>query len=376
MKVKIDATILRKAVENVIRVIPNVSVLPIMECALLRVENDCITLIGGTLERRMEITLTDGFQVLESGVVAVSAKTLLDILKKVNRGDTVTLREKDGKMLIEKKGMRCSLSIASTDESDYPLPADMRNAESVTIPFKELKTTIKKTIFAAGSGDSEDRSRGCGFTLSAKDGKMRGHSIDGFRIAVRNTEIADTTANFEIRLSKPTLVEILKMTDKENEEKDITIAFTSKFALFTLGNTKLSVLRLVEKGIDIDKIVVEPENAFEANTAEFYGAIDCLKPFVQNYNCPVRMQLENDKITFSISTPVGEGKTEVAIKNLNANVPLKEMEVGFNILYLLDAVAAIDGETFKAIINTPITPAKFIDIDSNYVVLPVRLKAE
>lgn len=373
MKLKIDATLLKKAVENVNRVIQNNSTLPILGCILLRVENDLITVIGGSLKRRMEITINDGFQVAESGVAAVSAKTLLGILKKVNSGDTVTLREKDGKIFIEKKGMRCSLTLMSTDESDYPLPADMTNAKSVVIPFKELKTIIQKTIFAAGSGDGVDEQRGCGFTLSADNGKMRGYGIDGFRLAVRNAEIANTAEEFEIRLSKPALTEILKLGDKEDEDKDITISFTSKFALFTLGNTKLSVLMISVKRIDIDKIDVNPENVFEVNTADLYEAIDCLKPFIQDYKL-VKVRLENDKMTFSVSTSLGEGQTEVEIKNLNADTPLKEMEIGFNLFYLLDAVSAIDSETFTAIMNSPTSPAKFIDGNAYYVTLPIRIK--
>lgn len=375
MKIKIDAAILTKALESVIRVIPNKSTLPILECVLLRAEEDMITVIGSG-DNRMELALNDGFQVEEPGVVAVTAKTFLAIMKKTNSGDTITLEVKDDKLFVKKKGMRCSLQIISKDEGEYPNPAEMNDAKRITIPFDELKKNIQTTIFAVGIESELLSGKGLGYTLKIQGDRMRGYAVDGYRVAVRETNLDEKDIDeVELRVPKSALNEIVKMGGKETEEKQIDISYNTKFVLFQLDNTKLFVRMLSDKAFNIDALVIDPDNRFEVKTCELHDAVDSLMPFVSGTykTLTARLDGENETLTLSISTPIGEGETTVDVKNLNSNVPLRSITIGFNINYFMDAVSAVEGETFEFILNSDVAPVKFTDGNAYYITLPVRL---
>lgn len=377
MKIKIDATILTKALEAVIRVIPNKSALPILECVLLRAEPDIITVIGSG-DNRMEITLNDGFQVEEPGVVAVTAKTFLAMMKKTNSGDTITLEEKDDKLFVKKKGMRCSLQILSKDESEYPNPAEMSDCKRITIPFDELKKNIQNTLFAVGIESELLSGKGLGYTLKINGNRMRGYAVDGYRVAVRETELDEKNLDeVELRIPKSALSEIVKMGGKETGEKKIEISYNTKFVLFQMDKTKLFVRMLSDKAFDIDALVIDPDNHFEVKTSELYDAVDSLMPFVGGTykTLTARLDGNDETLTLSISTPIGEGETTVDVKNLNSNVPLRSITIGFNINYFMDAVSAVEGETFDFILNSNVAPVKFTDGNAYYITLPVRLHA-
>lgn len=374
MKLKIDAPVLKNTVESASRVISAKGTLPIMECVLIEATNDTIVITGVGSNMRSEITLADGFSLIEPGTVAIHAKTLLAILKKTNSGDVITLEEKDGKLLVKKKGMRCSLQVLSTSKEDYPVEPDMKDAKKVSVPFGMMKKIIQSTIFATGPDDESAAARGCGFTLKTNNNLLTGYSIDGYRCALREAQVTEQAEEFELRIPKCALSELLRI-GKNKYDEAVEVSYNSKVVMFKSDNTKLYVRPYNGKPFDIDKLAVPRDNCFTVKTADLYDAINILLPFVNETNRVLRMTLDEEKMHLSVSTPIGEGETEVDIANKNNGEPIKGMTIGFNIHYLMDAVSAVESETFLAIVNSPTSPVKFIDGDGEayYIVLPVRI---
>ena len=84
------------------------------------------------------------------------------------------------------------------------------------------------------------------------------------------------------------------------------------------------------------------------------------------------MRLDLDGITLSCVSETGDAKEDIA-----ADVEGKELEIGFNPRYVIDALKVIEDTEICIEFNTNVSPVVFKPVVSNeytYVVLPIKIK--
>jgi DNA polymerase-3 subunit beta len=88
---------------------------------------------------------------------------------------------------------------------------------------------------------------------------------------------------------------------------------------------------------------------------------------------PVRFDIEDDVLVISSSTEIGNVRDEISV-----DMEGKNMTIGFNPKYFLEALRVIDDEVVDIYFNSDIGPCTIKPIEGNefaYMILPVRIKS-
>ena len=169
----------------------------------------------------------------------------------------------------------------------------------------------------------------------------------------------------------------LKEVEKILQDEDENVAFTLgyKHILFQMGCATL-VCRLLE-GEFLDWRKVVPSNCpikLVAHVYDLASSVDRVGLIVsEKYKSPVRCVFSNQVLNLRTSTTIGDAQDRCAIAGDG-----KELEIGFNVRYLADALRAIPSEEVVLELTNGLSPIVLSPAEDKYdyayMVLPVRIK--
>ena len=169
----------------------------------------------------------------------------------------------------------------------------------------------------------------------------------------------------------------LKEVEKILQDADEDVAFTlgSKHILFQIGEATL-ICRLLE-GDFLDWRRVVPTNCpikLVANVGELASSIERVGLIVsEKYKSPVRCVFSDQVLLLRTNTTIGAAEDRCSIAGDG-----KELEIGFNVRYLSDALRAIPSEEVTLELTNGLSPIVMTPADDkkdySYMVLPVRIK--
>ena len=209
-------------------------------------------------------------------------------------------------------------------------------------------------------------------------------AVDGFRLA-RRTYHLDAPTGKVMKFVAPAAA--LKEVEKILEDTDEPMALTlgAKHILFEIGGATL-ICRILE-GEFLDWRRVVPTNnptVLTANVSELMASIERVGLIVsEKYKSPVRCRFLQDAAQFRTLTTIGAAKDECSLAGDG-----KDLEIGFNCRYLLDALKALPTEYVNLELSNSLSPIVFTPVEKDktgeneektvydfaYMVLPVRLK--
>ena len=212
-----------------------------------------------------------------------------------------------------------------------------------------------------------------GELFQVTDNELKVASLDGHRMSIRKVELKDHYENIKVIVPGKTLGEISKILNGDNE-KDVRIYFSKNHILFEFDDTVV-VSRLIEgEYFRIDQMLSSDyETKVTVNKKEFLDCIDRASILIR----------ENDKkpIIISITDHSMELKMNSSFGSMNAEVMIhkngKDIMIGFNPKFLMDALRIIDDEEIDLYMMNPKSPCFIKDADENYIylILPVNFNA-
>ena len=169
----------------------------------------------------------------------------------------------------------------------------------------------------------------------------------------------------------------LKEVEKILSDSEEDVAFTkgSKHILFDMGEATL-ICRLLE-GDFLDWRRVVPTGCpvkLTAHVSDLSGSIERVGLIVsEKYKSPVRCVFSNQEILMRTSTTIGAAEDRCSIAGDG-----KELEIGFNVRYLADALRAVPSEEVVLELTNGLSPIVLTPAEDKYdfayMVLPVRIK--
>lgn len=343
---------------------------PILEGILLTLKNNQLIMTTNDLEIGMEYIL-DNCDAIEEGSTVVECRMFGEIIRKLPNS-SITISVNDKKLLvIECEGSIYKLSTMNAEE--FPILPNVNIEKSVHISQRMLKDMIKKTIFAVSAEENRPIFTGCLFEI--KNNNMCVVAVDGFRLALRKIMMT-YDGEFSAIVPGKYLNEIIKNLQENDEIIDIGIAKNQ--ALFELKNCKI-VTRLLEgEFLNYNNVIPEDrETRIKVNKSALQGAVERASIFSitaseKEKKYPIKMFVSLGSVIISCTSQVGDAKEEVLVETEG-----KELEIGFNPKYLLDALKVIEDEEVYMDFGTNISPCvirPIADDKFTYMVLPVRLK--
>ena len=199
-------------------------------------------------------------------------------------------------------------------------------------------------------------------------------AVDGFRLARRTFHPAAPT---ERELSFVVPAAGLKEVEKilTDSEEDASFTLGPKHILFDIGSATL-VCRLLE-GDFLDWRKVVPTNCpvkLVANVSDLASSMERVGLIVsEKYKSPVRCVFSDQVLQLRTSTTIGAAEDRCSIAGDG-----KELEIGFNVRYLADALRVIPSEEVVLELTNGLSPIVMTPAeekyDYSYMVLPVRIK--
>ena len=369
MKLTFQKTALLNGINIVLKAVPSKTTMPILECILIDASTDEIKLTANDMELGIE-TKVEG-DILEKGKIALDAKLFSEIARKLSDSDSLVTIESDEKFNTVITCENSVFKIQGKDGEEFSyLPYIERN-KNITLSQFSLKEVIRQTLFSISVNDSNKMMTGELFQVT--DNELKVVSLDGHRMSIRKVELKDHYENIKVIVPGKTLGEISKILNGDNE-KDVRIYFSKNHILFEFDDTVV-VSRLIEgEYFRIDQMLSSDyETKVTVNKKEFLDCIDRAIILIR----------ENDKkpIIISITDHSMELKMNSSFGSMNAEVMIhkngKDIMIGFNPKFLMDALRIIDDEEIDLYMMNPKSPCFIKDADENYIylILPVNFNA-
>ena len=169
----------------------------------------------------------------------------------------------------------------------------------------------------------------------------------------------------------------LKEVEKIVTDTDEDAAFMlgAKHILFSIGEATL-ICRLLE-GDFLDWRRVVPTNCpvkLVANVGDLASSVERVGLIVsEKYKSPVRCIFSNQVLNMRTNTTIGAAEDRCTIAGDG-----KELEIGFNVRYLADALRVVPAEEVTLELTNGLSPIVLTPVDDKadfaYMILPVRIK--
>lgn len=349
------------------RTVAQKSTMPVIE-GILCTAGTGLSLTGYNMETA--ITYQIEADVKEGGECILPARLFGDIIRRLPEG-TVTVVVDDNYKVSIRSGY-ASFTISAENADDYPVLPDVGEGKPFLIPQSKLKELISGTIFAVSENQGRPIHTGVKFEVG-KD-LISAIAVDGFRLARRtwhSPEPITREANFVVPAQG------LKEVEKILSDCDDNVSFTPgrKHILFRVGNATL-VCRLLE-GEFLDWRKVVPTNCpikLTAFVSDLASSIERVGLIVsEKYKSPVRCLFSNQELQLRTNTTIGAAEDRCSFAGDG-----KELEIGFNVRYLADALKVIPSEEVVLELTNGLSPIVMTPAedkyDYSYMVLPVRIK--
>ena len=364
MNIICDKSKLIEGINIALKAIPGKSTMAILECLVLEVKDNIIKLIANDLEIGIE-TIIDG-QIIEEGSVAINAKVFFEIIRKLP-SDEVTISVDDN-YVMNISGGKAKFNISAKPPEEFPfLPQIVKN-NNITISQFSLKEVIRQTVFSIS--DNENTKVMTGELFEVKGNKLKVVSLDGHRISIRNIELKNSYDEVSVIIPGKTLIEISKILNGGMDD-DVNIYFTDKHALFEFENT-IVLSRLIEgEYYKIDKMLSSDyETKLTVNKKEMLDCIDRTTLLIKESDKkPVIIDIKDDSMGFNMHSSIGSMDEEIS-----ATKEGKDILIGFNPRFLMDALRVIDEEEITIYMINPKAPCFIRDKEESYIylILPVN----
>ena len=327
-----------------------------------------LSLTGYNMETA--ITYTVDAEVTDPGACILPARLFSDIIRRLPEGPVTVVVDENYKVSI--RSGYASFTISAESADDYPELPDVNTGRAVRIPQNQLKDLISGTIFAVS--ENQGRPIHTGVKFEVEDNAISAVAVDGFRLARRTWHPQEPTGR-EMNFVVPAagLKEVEKILTDSEEDAAFTLG--PKHILFEIGGTTL-VCRLLE-GDFLDWRKVVPTNCpirLCAHVSDLASSIERVGLIVsEKYKSPVRCVFGNQVLQLRTSTVIGAAEDRCAIAGDG-----KELEIGFNVRYLADALRVVPGEEVMLELTNGLSPIVLTPADEKqdfaYMVLPVRIK--
>ena len=370
MRVICEKEKLLKGINSVINGVSSKTTMPILEGILIQTNDNELKLTTYDLEIGIEYILDAKIE--EQGNTVVNATMFSEIIRKLPSTEIKISINENRLLEIECEGSLYKLSTMNPDE--FPELPKINVDNSIEIEQTVLKNMIRRTIFAVSTEENRPIFTGCLFEVL--ENKLNVVAVDGYRLAIKSNVINEKVTGFCSVIPGKTLNEVNKIISDSFET--VKIGISKNQALFEMENCKI-VTRLLdgeflkysntiptawETRIKVNKSNIQ--DCFERILLISSSSIEKEKKY------PVKINIEIGKVIISCANQTGDAKEEIAVETEG-----KELEIGFNPRFFLDALKAIDDEEVYIEFGTNRSPCIIKPVENGdyiYMILPIKMK--
>lgn len=304
------------------------------------------------------------------GEVVIGGKRLYDFIRTIP-GETITFSDGNSAGTVIIKAGGAGVELITMDTEDFPKVKRPQGDYTFSVGTKVLRELIRRTIFAVSKEETRPIFMGCSFEIRGEELTLI--ATDTHRLALATDKLMEPAFDCKFIVPAETLRGLLRRLEQRTVDNSIVMDYSTRYLTFSFDNVFINS-RLIEGEFPPYNRVI-PQSA-ATNTyidrEEFRNTIDFIALMSKDseYNT-VKLAFSNGRVEISSNSNDGE----VAAKSLPVDMIGEDVEIAFNVDYVLDAIKVIEASKVNIQLNDRLSPALFKDNDFEkyiYVVTPVR----
>jgi DNA polymerase-3 subunit beta len=357
---------LLKPLQAVIGVVERRQTMPILANVLLAVHDDKISVTATDLEVEL-VAVAELNEVGAPGDITVPARKLLDICRALPDEASIKL-QLDGDRLVLKSG-RSRFVLSTLPAADFPVVDDIDANREIRLGQEDLRRLLEKTQFSMAQQDVRYYLNG--LLLETGNGFVRAVATDGHRLALCEVKLPEQgDSALQVIIPRKGVLELHRLL---GEGDDVELSIGSNHIRATVGDIRFTSKLIDGRFPDYDRVIPIPDgNILKASREYLRSALQRAAILSNEKYRGIRLGVAKDTLQLQANNP----DQEEAQDELEVEYDGEELEIGFNVNYLLDALAAVEAEEVEV---------GFVDTNSSciihgpesenarFVVMPMRL---
>ena len=374
MKATIERAKLLRCLSHVQSVVERRNTIPILSNVLIEAaESGTVRVMATDLDLQVVESL-DAASVESAGAITVSAHLLFDIARKLPDGTQVSLETADNRMVV--KAGRSRFQLPTLPRDDFPMIAEGDLPTSFEVAAKQLAELIDRTRFAISTEETRYYLNGI-FLHVADDDRpvLKAAATDGHRLARFTIERpAGAEGMPDVIVPRKAVAELRKLL--EEADGNVVVDLSASKIRFTLGGSGGVVLtsKLIDGTFpDYSRVIpTGNDKLLKVDPKSLFAGVDRVATIATEKTRAVKMGLDNDKVTLSVTSPDNGNAAE----EVPAEYSAESLEIGFNANYLKDILGQIESDTVELHLADAGAPTLIRENDKSpalYVLMPMRV---
>jgi DNA polymerase-3 subunit beta len=366
MKFSAERQAILGPLQAVIGVVERRQTMPVLSNVLVVVRDDQLSITATDLE--VELVAKASVTVQQAGEITLPGRKLLDIVKALPDSSQVTIAV-DGERATVRSG-KSRFTLATLPASEFPTVEDIRAQQTLTIPQAALKRLLEKTHFSMAQQDVRYYLNGM---LLESDGKaLKTVATDGHRLAYCEAELESSTATAvqQVIVPRKGVLELQRLLTGDDK---VELVIGTNHVRVQIGAIRFTSKLIDGRFPEYGRVIPSaPGRKIGADRDTLRAALQRAAILSNEKYRGIRLSLKAGTLTLQSHNP----EQEEAEEEIDVVYEGDEMEIGFNVNYLLDALAAVDGDQVEigltdsnssCLLTSPAMP------QAKFVVMPMRL---
>jgi DNA polymerase-3 subunit beta len=365
MKLTASREALLKPLQAVIGVVERRQTMPILANVLLVVKDGQVAVTATDLE--VELVATTEVEVGAAGEVTVPGRKLLDICRALPEDAEVSIGLSGDKLSV--KSGRSKFSLMTLPAAEFPTVEDINAGQTLTVSQATLAKLLDKTHFSMAQQDVRYYLNG----LLLETGKkhLRAIATDGHRLALCEVELDDKKMpEQQVIVPRKGVLELQRLMGGNG---DLEIELGSNHIRIQLEGIRFTSKLIDGRFPEYERVIPQDtSNQLTTDRESFRGALQRTAILSNEKYRGIRLIIKSDGLLLQAHNP----EQEEAEEEVEISYSGDDIEIGFNVNYLLDALGAIESEQIELAVvdgNSSCLLREPGNDESKYVVMPMRL---
>ena len=365
MKFSAAREALLKPLQAVIGVVERRQTMPILANLLIVVKDGQLSITATDLE--VELVASALVDATADGEITVPGRKLLDICRALPEDAEIAILLTGDKLAV--RSGRSKFSLTTLPASEFPTVEDISGSDAVDVPQATLVKLFEKTHFSMAQQDVRYYLNG----LLIETGKkvLRAVATDGHRLALCEVELENAEASEQqVIVPRKGVLELQRLLSGEGS---VVLELGSNHIRAQLDGIRFTSKLIDGRFPEYERVIpAEADNELVADRESFKGALQRTAILSNEKYRGIRLIIRDNGVVLQAHNP----EQEEAEEELEVSYKGEDIEIGFNVNYLLDALGAIESDEVTLSIvdgNSSCLLREPGKNDCKYVVMPMRL---
>lgn len=319
-------------------------------------------------DSEVEMVGTCQAEIIEEGEITLPARKFYDICRALPDGSMINVSTEDNKCFIQ--AGKSKFNLATLPGSEYPLIENIETYDSLTLDSNLLKNLLAQSSFCMAVQDVRYFLNGLLFEID--DNTVRCVAADGHRLALSEADFENNNNfNKQLLIPRKGVIELQKLI--RDKDQDIIINMGKNHINFLCDSTSLTSKLIDGNFPDYQTVIpLNMEKTLTANKDILKSALQRVAILSNEQFKGVKLNISHNSLKIVGHNPEQEQAEEV----IDIVSDIENIQTGFNVTYLIDAINAIDGDTIMFNFKDALSSCLIKHPEDNscrLVVMPIRI---